>query len=313
MDVYRFVNDLPQFENAVLTIGTFDGVHVGHQKIIAKIKELAGQVNGKTVLLTFHPHPRLVLHPEETSLKLINTLDEKIHLLDRYGIDYLLIASFTEGFSQTDPEAYVRDFLVKKINPRIIAIGYDHHFGKDRKGNIEVLKELSVKYGFEVVEIPKQLVEDIAVSSTKVRQAILNGEIKKANELLGHHFSFEGQVIRGKGIGNELGYPTANIFVDDKNYILPAAGVYAALAEAEGQQLEGMLYIGNRPTFSGEELGIEINIFDWHGSLYGKKVKVEVVAEVRGDEKFDNAAQLQAQIAKDKEAVMAILAEEKAN
>ena len=307
MDVYKFMDDLPEFKNAVLTIGTFDGVHVGHQKIISRINEIAEEIDGESILLTFHPHPRLVLNPDDDSLKLINTLEEKIDLLEQYGINNLIIASFTEDFAHTEPEQYVKDFLVKKIHPKKIIIGYDHHFGRDRKGNINSLKALEKKFDYEVEEIPKQLIEHIAVSSTKIRKSIQLGEIELANELLGHYFSLEGKVIKGNQIGNQLGYPTANIFIENKNKLIPGEGVYAALVTHNEHQYKGMLYIGNRPTFSGRDKSIEINIFDLDEDLYGKHIKIEVVAEIRKDEKFDSAEALKDQLLKDKEATLARL------
>ena len=307
MDVYKFMDDLPEFENAVLTIGTFDGVHVGHQKILSRINEMAAEIYGESVLLTFHPHPRLVLNPDDDSLKLINTLDEKIELLEQYGINNLIIASFTEDFSHTEPEQYVKDFLIKKIHPKKIIIGYDHHFGRDRKGNIGTLKMLQDKYGYEIEEIPKQLIEHIAVSSTKIRKSIQHGEMELANELLGHYFSMEGKVIKGNQIGNQLGFPTANIFIENKNKLIPGEGVYAAYVYFNDGLYKGMLYIGNRPTFSGRDKSIEINIFDLDEDLYGKHIKLEVVAEIRKDEKFESAEALKAQLLKDKEATLARL------
>lgn len=307
MKVFNFSDELPQFKNAVLTIGTFDGVHIGHQKIISKIKEIAASQNGESVLLTFHPHPRLVLNPDDDSLKLINTLEEKKELLASYGIDNLVIATFSEAFSKTQPEDYVREFLVQKINPRVIVIGYDHQFGKERKGDINLLKQLSPVFNFEVEEIPKQLLEDISISSTKIRKALHNGQILQANDLLGHPFSMEGNVVRGHQIGNKLGYPTANVAIQNKNKLVPPPGVYAAIAEIEGKSYKGMLYIGYRPTFSGTDRSVEINLFDFDRDLYDKKIKLNFIAEIREDIKFDSPEELKEQLAKDKQATLEIL------
>lgn len=307
MKVYRFLDDLPTFRNPVLTIGTFDGVHEGHQQIIARINEIAEAIDGESILLTFHPHPRLVLNPNDTELQLINTLEEKIDLLDQYGIHEMIIATFSKDFAQTTPKDYIRHFLVEKIQPKVIVIGYDHHFGKDRAGNIETLREHADEFGYQVEEIAKHLVDDAGVSSTKIREAITEGQIRKANQLLGHPFRLTGRVIKGHQIGNQLGYPTANIFIEDKHKIVPGVGIYATRVRVDNTWYKGMLYIGYRPTFSGTEKAIEVNLFDFSGNLYGDQLTLDIVAEIRGDKKFDTPEELSAQMAADKEATLAIL------
>lgn len=308
MEVYRYLDHLPNFKNPVLTIGTFDGVHIGHQKIIERILEVAHEVQGESILLTFHPHPRQVLQPDANEIKLINTLDERIELLEKYGIHHIIIATFTEIFSQTEPEVYVSDFLVEKIHPSRIVIGYDHQFGKGRKGDIELLKRLSSRFGYKVEEIPRQLVDDKAVSSTKIRKALLAGKIKSANELSGHPFVLSGKVIHGNQVGTSLGYPTANIFVEDKSKIIPGTGIYAAFVMIGENKYKSMMYIGYRPTFSGTEKSIEVNIFDFEGNLYNQDIRLELVAEIRGDMKFETATELANQMSKDKIAALQLLA-----
>lgn len=307
MKVYRFLDDLPRFRNPVLTIGTFDGVHEGHQQIIGRINAMAREMDGESILLTFHPHPRLVLNPNDTSLQLINTLQEKIDLLDHYGIHEMIIATFSKAFAKTSPRDYIKHFLVDKIQPKVIVIGYDHHFGKDRAGNIETLRQYAGEFGYRVEEIEKHIVDDVGVSSTKIREAIAAGHITQANHLLGHPFRLTGRVIKGHQIGNQLGYPTANLFVEDKHKIIPGVGIYAARVRVGEQWFKGMLYIGYRPTFSGKEKAIEVNLFDFNGNLYGDELTLDIVAEIRGDKRFDTPEELAAQMAADKEATLRIL------
>lgn len=308
MDVYRFIDHLPPFRNPVLTIGTFDGVHIGHQKIIERIREIATSVGGESILLTFHPHPRQVLHPDGHEIKLINTLDERIELLEKYGINKIIIATFDENFANTDPEVYVSEFLIKKIHPTKIVIGYDHRFGRNRKGDIDLLRKLSSQFNYTLEEIPRQLVEDKAVSSTKIRNALLAGKINEANSLSGHYFILCGKVIHGNHVGAELGYPTANIFVEDKSKLIPGTGIYAAYAYLDKIRYGAMMYIGYRPTFSGSEKSIEINLFDFDGNLYNRHLKIEIVSEIRGDIKFDTMEDLSKQMGLDKIASKRILA-----
>lgn len=307
MKIFRFLDDLPPFRNPVLTIGTFDGVHEGHQQIIARINQIAASIQGESVLLTFHPHPRLVLNPNDTELQLINTLEEKMDLLEQYGIHGMIIATFSKDFAQTTPKDYIRHFLVEKIQPNVIVIGYDHHFGKDRAGNIDTLRTYADEFGYRVEEISKHLVDDVGVSSTQIRQAIQAGQIQLANQLLGHPFRLTGMVIKGHQIGNQLGYPTANLFIEDKHKIIPGAGIYATRVRVENTWYSGMLYIGYRPTFSGTEKAVEVNLFDFSGNLYGKPITLDIVAEIRGDIKFATPEELSAQMAVDKEATLAIL------
>lgn len=307
MKIHHYPGPIPVFKHPVLTIGTFDGVHYGHQRIISRIREIASEINGESVLLTFHPHPRMILDPENNGLQLLNTLVEKSSLLESYGIDHLIIARFSEEFSKLTPKEYIEDFLVNNMRPEVFVIGYDHHFGNKRSGNIESIRKYSTQFGYRVIEIPGQLIEDIAVSSTRIRMAVLEGRITEANKLLGHNFTLSGKVISGEKIGTELGFPTANIQISDPAKIIPAQGVYAVRAIHKGNTHNGMLYIGNRPTFDGQKLSIEVNIFDLDQDLYDDFLKIELISEIRGDIKFGSTEELTHQMKMDKNAVLELL------
>ena len=234
MKVHFGTDHFTNISSPVVTAGTFDGVHVGHKKILNRIISIAKEINGESVLLTFEPHPRKVLL-NETNLKLINTLNEKIQLLDQFGLDHLVVYPFNLDFSRILPNSYVRDLLVKELNVKTLVIGYDNHFGRNREGNIDLMDELAVLYDFNLVEIPPQEIDEIKISSTKIRQAIFNGQIKVANEYLGHEFSLLGTVITGNKIGRTIGFPTANLKIDDQDKIIPANGVYAVLVRADNR------------------------------------------------------------------------------
>lgn len=309
MRIYRDLSSLPKFDNAVLTIGSFDGVHLGHQQIIQQINNLAKSINGVSILITFHPHPRLVVG-QSYDLRLLSTLEEKALLLEQYEVDVLVIVPFSRAFAEQSPDAYIEDFLVKYFQPSIIAIGYDHKFGKDRKGDISYLKHFENKHNFQVVEISKQEVADIAVSSTKVRKALLKGDVQQAAQLLGHPFGITGKVVKGLQIGNTIGFPTANIEVLDPYKLIPPTGIYAVRIEHKKDQYQGMLYIGNRPTID-QDLAqtIEVNIFDFDQQIYEEMLSVEFVDYLRGDAKFDSLEELKTQLAKDKEAALEVFAQ----
>jgi riboflavin kinase/FMN adenylyltransferase len=307
MRVFQSLSTLPKFKNAVITIGSYDGVHAGHQEIIKQVNTLAKKVGGESVLITFHPHPRLVIFPDDKSLKLITSVNEKIEVLRQFGIDNIVIVPFTKEFAAQSPMEYVQDFLVKNFQPNSIVIGYDHKFGKKRAGDIGFLKSLAEANNYQVVEIEKHEVDDIAVSSTKIRNAILNGEIEKANSFLQYPFVLSGQVIHGKKIGTEIGYPTANLEVERRNKIIPKAGIYAVYVRYNAERYKAMLYIGNRPTLNGQDQSIEVNLFDFNDNLYGKTLYVEFIAHIRADAKFDSLEELQVQIGKDKVSTLAVL------
>lgn len=307
MKVYNHIDEFTAVKSAVVTIGTFDGVHIGHRKIISGIKEIADAIDGETVILTFFPHPRMILHPEDESLKLITTITEKAQLMEELGVDHLIITPFSRDFSNQTAESYIRDVLVNKIGTKKIVIGYDHRFGKDRQGGLEDLQRLGPVYGFEVVEIPEQDINEVAISSTRIRNALLNGEIELANSFLSYPFFITGTVIRGDQIGRQLGYPTANIVVEEKYKLIPTDGIFAVTVSVAGNQYKGMAYIGTRPTVNGLTRNIEVNIFDFDQEIYNQAIRMEFHHYVRGDVKFASLDDLKVQLAKDKEDVLALL------
>lgn len=306
MRIYKDLKSLPAFKNAVLTIGSFDGVHIGHQQIIQQINNLARSIDGESVLITFDPHPRFVVGQRQDDLRLLNTLEEKASLLEQCNVDVLVVVPFSKEFAAQSPDAYIQDFLVAHFDPKIIAIGYDHKFGKNRVGDISYLKKFEVKHDFKVVEISKQEVADIAVSSTKVRKALLGGNVRKAAQLLGHPFGITGTVVKGLQIGTTIGYPTANIEVGHPYKLVPPEGIYAVEVHYD-RRYEGMLYIGNRPTIDNNlKQTIEVNIFDFNQDIYGKKLKVDFVDYLRGDIKFTTIEALKDQLAEDKKAALEV-------
>jgi riboflavin kinase / FMN adenylyltransferase len=309
MLVHRNLEKLPAFKNAVITIGTFDGVHKGHQQILQQLNFTASACLGESVIITFEPHPREVLTRKDQGIKLLNTLDEKIRLLYRQQIDHLVIIPFTVEFSKLSAEEYIKDFLLKYFHPHTIIIGYDHRFGHNREGNIHLLKKFESVYGYEVQEIPPQLIQDIAVSSTRIRNSLQEGNITLANELLGYDYTLEGKVIHGDQLGRKLGYPTANIEPIDVKKLIPAIGVYAVTLHIknDAKRYKGMLNIGYRPTFNGKEFRIEVNIFDFNKEIYNQEVTLHFKAFIRPDQRFENAAGLTEQLAKDKMKAMSLL------
>lgn len=307
MKTYHHIDDFTPVNNAVVTIGTFDGVHLGHRKIISRIKELADASGGETVILTFFPHPRMILHPEDDSIKLITTIAEKATLLEQLGVDHLIITPFSRDFSNQSPEDYIRDVLVDKIGTKKIVIGYDHRFGKDRRGGLDDLLSLSPVYGFEVIEIPEQDINEVAVSSTRIRQALLAANIELANQFLGYPFFITGKVIRGDQIGRQIGYPTANIHVEEKYKLIPADGIFAVKVQHGDSTYKGMAYIGSRPTINGMTRNIEVNLFDFDQEIYNDTIRMEFLYFVRGDVKFNGLDELKVQIAHDKEAILKLL------
>ncbi|MCW3103634.1 MAG: riboflavin kinase/FMN adenylyltransferase [Bacteroidetes bacterium] len=309
MKVYTDIIDFKNVKNPVVTTGTFDGVHLGHQKIISRLKEAAREEDGETVLLTFYPHPRMVLFPDDNDLKLINTQQEKIELLEQYGIDHLIIYPFTKEFSRLTSVEFVRNILVNSIKTRRLVIGYNHHFGRNREGSFEHLKEYGPLYGFEVEEIPAKDIDSIEVSSTKIRNALLSGDVKTAASYLGHEFSLTGRVVDGKKIGRTIGYPTANIFVEDKFKIIPADGVYAVKVRHDNRLYGGMLNIGNNPTVNGKHKTIEVNIFDFNRDIYEEDATIYFIERLRDEVKFNGLEELTAQLALDKINSLTILAD----
>ncbi|MEI6816241.1 MAG: bifunctional riboflavin kinase/FAD synthetase [Bacteroidota bacterium] len=300
MKVYNSLDEFEKVANGVVTIGTFDGVHIGHQRIISSLKQLAAEKNGETIVLTLFPHPRMVLFPDDNDLKLISTIEERIALFEKYGIDHLIVHPFTKEFSRQTATEFVRDILVNKMGTKTLVIGYDHRFGRHREGTFELLEELSPLYHFDLVEIPEQDVNNIAVSSTKIRTAILDGDITIANEFLAHDFEFSGKVIHGAHVGKSIGYPTANLEIADKYKLIPPEGIYAVYVRVDLEKFKGMLYIGNRPTLNGTKQSIEVNILDFNRDIYGKTITVVMKQKIRNDMKLNSLEELKSQIDLDK-------------
>jgi riboflavin kinase/FMN adenylyltransferase len=302
MLVYRNTDLLPLFRNAVLTIGTFDGVHTGHQQVIAQLKKRAIEVDGETVIITFDPHPRTIINAA-SGIRLINTLDEKIELLSGKGIDHLVVVPFTEKFAQLSAEEYISQFLIRYFRPHTLIIGYDHHFGKGRSGNYEMLKQHTSTYQYQLLEIPAHVLDSISVSSTRIRQAIEKGDMDDANHLLGYTYFFNGEVMEGNKLGRTIGYPTANLAITEKFKLIPGDGVYAVDVESSdepGIRYRGMMNIGFRPTVDGSKRMIEVNIFNFSRTIYGKSLKVFVKKFLRAEEKFSSLEELKTQLAIDK-------------
>ncbi len=308
MKVYQDFEEVGKIPNAVLTIGTFDGVHVGHQKIIERLKEEARKVNGETVLFTFFPHPRMVINPTNHGLKLIQTQAEKIENLERLGLDHLIIFPFTKEFSTLSADEFVKDYLVDKLHVKTIVVGYDHQFGKNREGSLKQLQKLSETLPFEVIEIPAHEVDEINVSSTKIRQAIEIGDIQTANNYLNEPFEISGTVVKGNQIGRTIGFPTANIEIGDDLKIIPAIGVYAVEVILEDQRkLHGMMNIGIRPTVTdSKEIKIEVFIFDFSEAIYDQSIKVYLLQRIRGEHRFQSVEVLRAQLQEDEKNVRSI-------
>ncbi|MBA2407327.1 MAG: bifunctional riboflavin kinase/FAD synthetase [Chitinophagales bacterium] len=301
MQVHRSPDALPKFTNAVITVGTFDGVHRGHQQLIHRIKKLARAINGESVLVTFEPHPRTIVYPEDTSLYLLSTLQEKIDLLNQYKVDHLVVVPFTKEFSRLSAREYVDQFLVNRFHPAVIVIGYNHQFGHHRDGNIELLKKLSDTYHFTIEEIPKQLIEDIEVSSSRIRLALLEGDVKTASHLLGHHYFMEGIVVRGKQLGRKLGFPTANVQVPDKYKLIPGDGVYAVKAALGQHHFKGAASIGFRPTVNGNHRTIEAYLFDFNKDIYDQLLKITFIEWIREERKFESVEKMVEEMKRDVE------------
>lgn len=310
MKVYRDLRDFKRLPKAIVTTGTFDGVHCGHKTILTRLKSIAEIEGGETVLITFDPHPRLVINPQaNTDLKLLTTTEEKIELLKQEGIQHLIIVPFTKEFAQTTGESYIKDILVETIGVKKLVIGYDHRFGKGRGGSFKELVELAPEYGFDVEEIPAVEIDDSAVSSTKIRKAIASGEIQDANEKLGYQYSLTGVVVKGHQLGRTIQFPTANIDPAEPLKIVPAIGVYAAVVNFEGVDYKAMVNIGNRPTFGGDITKIEAHIINFEGDLYNKSITLRFIARIRDEIKFGSADELKLQLHKDKEDTLRILAD----
>jgi len=300
MHVYRDIQSLPLIKNAVITIGTFDGVHLGHQKIIDQLKKEAASINGETVIVTFYPHPRKIVHKEQNPLMLLTTLSEKLHLLESCGIDHVVVVPFNEQFAGQSAAAYVEDFLVARLHPKVVIIGYDHKFGKDRTGNYTTLEHYGKLHGFYVIEIPEKVLNEVTISSTAIRAAVKAGDVTSALTLLGHPYTVSGHVEKGNQLGRTIGYPTANIHVPEPDKLLPAFGIYAVQVRTEaGALLDGMMSIGVRPTIGASPMTIEVNIFDFNQDLYGQQLTLLFIERLRDELKFDGLETLKAALAQD--------------
>ena len=285
--------------HTVLTIGTFDGVHIGHQKIIKRLVEISEIKNLTPSLLTFFPHPRMVLQ-KDANIKLINTIDEKKDILKQFGISNLVIKEFTKEFSRLTAEDFVKNILVDHLKAKHIIIGYDHHFGRNRNANIEDLKQFGKDFNFEVEEISKQDINDVAVSSTKIRAALQEGNIKIANTYLGYNFMLTGKVIDGKKLGQTINYPTANLHIEETYKLIPKHGVYIVKSIIDNITVYGMMNIGHNPTVNGKHQTIETHFFDFNKDLYGQNLKIELLQRLRDEQKFNSVQELQSQLHIDK-------------
>jgi riboflavin kinase/FMN adenylyltransferase len=305
--VYKSLSDFTPLKNAVVTSGTFDGVHLGHRKIISRLLETANEKNGESVVITFWPHPRLIVSPNSNNLRLLSNLDEKIELLTELGVGHLLVLPFTREFSELTSEEFVGDILISGIGTKTLVIGYDHRFGKNREGGFDYLKKNSERFQIDIVEIPRQEIERLTISSTKIRESLQKGDVKVANELLGRYYSFQGLVKKGRQLGRTIGFPTANVNVSKKYKLIPAFGVYAVKVHLRDQIFKGVMNIGNRPTVDGIGITQEVHILDFDDDIYGEILKVDVVDYIRPELKFEGVKELIEQIKLDCEKAREIL------
>jgi len=316
MKVHReLVGSLPDFRNAVITIGTFDGVHMGHQKIIAQLKAEAAKINGETVIITFHPHPRKIVSSVPGDIKYLHTLSEKVLLLAQAGIDHLVVIPFDHEFANQSAESYINDFLYKYFNPKLIIIGYDHRFGKGRIGDFALLEERGSALGFKVKEISEELLNEIVISSTKIRESLLTNQIKQANDFLGYAYFFDGKVIEGNKLGRTIGFPTANLHISSEDKLIPGNGVYAVEIHLKNSNnvnqsipLKGMMNIGIRPTIDGKKRVIEVHIFNFDQDIYGQELTISIHHFLRGEVKFNGLDELKNQLQIDKVQAQQLLA-----
>ncbi len=327
MKIYHHINDFERLDNAVVTIGTFDGVHLGHQKIISQLVEKANKNKGESVILTFFPHPRMIINPGDHQLMMINTMPEKATLMEELGVDHLIITPFTRDFSNQSAKRYIKDILIDQIGMKEMVIGYDHRFGKDRSGGLKELQHFAEIHHYLIDEIPEQDINDLAVSSTRIRESLIKGDVDAANELMGHPFTLSGKVIRGDQIGRTLGYPTANLFIEENYKLIPSDGIYAVTVEIQdtrnknqeihnpfqpehlkskivNQKYWGMAYIGHRPTINGMSQNIEVNIFDFDEDIYHQNITMNFLHFIRHDVKFEGLEKLTQQLGRDKESTL---------
>lgn len=304
MNIFRGLGALPAFRNSVITIGSFDGVHLGHQKILKRIQQLAEETEGVDIVITFHPHPREIIYPKDDDLQILTSLDEKLEYFRRNGVSNVVVMPFTIEFSQQPAQEYIERFLVSRFHPRYIVIGYDHRFGLNRTGNVHLLKLYGQEFGFEVVQIEEEELKDLTISSTRIRNAIRENQIELATSLLGHPYMIRGQVVTGNRLGHHIGYPTANLKLADPKKLLPKDGIFAATATVQGITYEGMLYIGLRPSIEAvNEHRVEIYLFDFDKQIYDQEITVDVYKFIRGDRKFPSLEGLKSAMAEDEAAV----------
>lgn len=300
MRIYYHLDDFTPLPYAVVTSGTFDGVHLGHQKILNRLKETAQRHRGETVVLTYWPHPRLVLYPADQSLRLLNTFEEKAELLKEQGIKHLVRIPFTREFSRISSVRFITEILVENLGTRKLVIGYDHRFGKNREGSFAELQANGPRYGFDVEEIPAQDIDHVTISSSKIRAALETGDVQTARQFLGREYAITGRVIKGDQLGRVLGYPTANLDLDAHHKLVPAEGIYAVRVHHGHHNFRGMLYIGTRPTVNGTKTVIEVNIFDFNSEIYGENLTVEFIRLLRRDARFSSLEELKNQLEKDR-------------
>ena len=297
MNIYHSIHDFTTSKRTVFTLGTFDGVHIGHNKIIERLLNASSEEE-QSLVLTFFPHPRMVLQ-NESDIKLLNTISERTYLLEKTGLQNLIIHPFNQAFSRLTAEEFVKDILVDIFNIKKIIIGHDHRFGRNRTANIDDLIVFGKEYGFEVEQISAQEIDEVSISSTKIRNALIEGKIALANEYLGYNYFFSGTVIHGKKLGRTIGFPTANLKIEESYKLIPAIGVYAVKCFIGNERINGMLNIGTNPTVEGQNLSIEVHLFDFDEDLYGQKIRVELIKHIRDEQKFASLDELKAQLHKD--------------
>ena len=307
MKVYQGISEFKKNNNAIVTSGTFDGVHIGHQKILNTLQNIATKYGGETVLITYWPHPRLVLDPANNTIKLLTTFEEKTRVLESFGLDHLVKIHFTKEFAQQSSAEFIKNILVDGIGTKTLVIGYDHKFGHNREGSFESLKENSAEYGFSIREIPRQDVKNVGVSSSKIRKSLSNGDIHISNQFLGWEYCLNGTVVEGDQLGRKIGFPTANIKIDSDLKLIPAGGSYAVRVIHDEQSYEGMLNIGTRPTVNGGHQTIEVHIFDFDKQIYGDEIRVKMVRLIRKENKFESLDLLKEQLILDRELAKKLL------
>ncbi len=300
MKIFRDLTFLPDFQQTIITVGSFDGVHHGHQMILNQMLEIASEKSLIPILITFDPHPQEILFPE-TTVRMLNSIEEKIELLKNIGIPNLVIIPFNQSFANITAEDYIQEFLIKYFHPSVILLGHDHHFGKNRKGNLDLLKLMANEHGYEVKQIPAYLIEEMAVSSSRIRKLVQMGHISEANNLLGYQYQLDGIVVHGNQIGRTIQFPTANIQINSINKLIPANGVYSVLAKINGSDVvyKGMMNIGLRPTIEGKEITIEVHLFDFNEDIYDRAITINLIDYIRSEVKFDGLHSLKIQLESD--------------